>query len=161
MAHWRRVETSRDESLESLTICVGNSIYVSEILINLPARRVSLGVSLSHTQLLLPFRQPQPSLPPSLFVSRCLYINYQSLNVPQIESHLDFTRSCSWVLFSKGFSSCCCSWERVRCMWGRGHGTFSSADTHQSESGNDLRGVERPLISYAQWRIRTNFRAIS
>lgn len=125
MAHWRRAETRRDESLESLeslTICVGNSIYVSEILINLPARRVSLGVSLSHTQLLLPFRQPQPSLPPSLFVSRCLYINYQSLNVPQIESHLDFTRSCSWVLFSKGFSSCCCSWERVRCVWGQGQG---------------------------------------
>lgn len=62
-------EPRRDESLESLTICVGNSIYVSEILINLPARRVSLGVCLSHTQLLLPFALHQPlSLSAYLFV---------------------------------------------------------------------------------------------
>lgn len=80
---WWRGKTT----LESLTICVGNSIYVSEILINLPARRVSLGVSLSP-----PFPASSSSLSLSLFMSLCLYINYQSLNVPQIESHLDFTR---------------------------------------------------------------------
>lgn len=41
---------------------------------------------------------------------------------------------------------------------GKGHGTFSSTDTHQSESGSDLEG---PLITYARWRFNTNFGAIS
>lgn len=55
---WWRGKTT----LESLTICVGNSIYVSEILINLPARRVSLGVSLS------------PPLPSLICLSLCLSV---------------------------------------------------------------------------------------
>lgn len=58
---WWRGKTT----LESLTICVGNSIYVSEILINLPARRVSLGVSIS------PLSQPQL---PFISVSVSLFV---------------------------------------------------------------------------------------